>query len=105
MVLVEIPTRNDIANYDFTIDLDDGTYFFEFKYNLRKTRWNINIYDIDRTILLSGIPLLTDVDIIGQYMDSSLFPGLLLVFDKKDEQNNPERDDLNDRNILLYDEG
>ena len=102
MALVEIPTRHDIFNYEFYISLDNNIFFFEFKYNKRKERWSVNIYDSDKNELLNGIPALTEVDLMSQYVSKSLPAGNFMFMDKEGDQKNAEEDDLGDRVLMIY---
>ena len=104
MAIIEIPVRNDLPSYEFRVELENVTYFFQFKYNFRKSRWNVDILNQDKEDVLSGIPMLTDVDLRSHFKQENLPPGRFLVFDFEGKQKNPEQFDLSDRVLFLYEE-
>lgn len=104
MAIIEIPTRIDIASYKFSIILEEITYFLEFKFNKRIERWAMNLFDSDNNLLLAGITLLHNVDLIGRFQNEALPPGKFIMFDTEDAEKSPTRDELGTRVKLLYQE-
>lgn len=104
MRILEIPVRNDLPSFEFRLVLESVTYFFIFKFNRRRNRWLFDITDQNKTTILAGISMLTDVDIASMFKYRNIPPGLLLVFDTEDKQYNPEHFDLGDRVKFLYEE-
>jgi len=101
MTFSEIELRSDIANYEFSIDIDDEIYFLKIMYNFRAGLWVLNLYDAEKVIILSGIPLQTGVDLIGIYRYESLFRKAIFLIDKLNLQRNADRDILGDQVIML----
>lgn len=104
MAILQIPVANNLDAYSFSVILEQITYFFEFKYNGRRKRWLMDIYDQDKVPLIYGMPMLTNVDVLGQYSQEELPPGNFLVFDLSGLNKNPEQFDLGDTVLLLYEE-
>tara|TARA_R110002012_G_scaffold265589_1_gene448998 strand:+ start:3496 stop:3816 length:321 start_codon:yes stop_codon:yes gene_type:complete len=104
MSILEIPVRNDLPAFEFRVVFEGVTYFLQFKYNKRRLRWLIDIQNQDKIDILSGIPLLTNVDLKSKYKSLGLPPGVFLVFDTEGRDYNPTQFDLSDRVKFLYKE-
>ena len=61
MAFYEIPTRDDLNNYEFSIILNEEIYYFHIYYNDRMDRYLLNILDSAKEQLVTGLPILTDV--------------------------------------------
>lgn len=104
MAIVKLPVSTILDSYNFTISLESVIYNFEFKYNARRKRWLMDIYDSERNPILLGTAMLTNVDIASRFKSESLPPGVFMVFDLSGLNKNPEQFDLGDNVILLYQE-
>jgi hypothetical protein len=104
MAIFEIPTRVDVANYRYSIILEEKTYIFEFKFNGRSQLWSMSIHDEENNFLVTDIMLFHNVDLIARYKNENLPPGRFIVFDTENESKNPGRNDLGLRVKLLYKE-
>lgn len=102
--VVEIPVRNDLEAYSFTIELDGTNYVLSFRFNVRMDRWAMDIAKTDGTVVLAGVVLETGVDLTGRYVSDSLPPGRFLAYDESGQGMNAGRYDLGDSVKLLYEE-
>jgi len=102
MSVLELPVNSDSASYTFKVDIEGSTYGFELAYNSRSDRWSMTILNVDGNIILAGISLLANRDLIGRFRNLDLPPGRFVCQDTQGENLSPGRDDLGGRVKLLY---
>lgn len=104
MAVIEIPLRNDLDAYDFSIDLDGKTYNFDIAYNTRTGLWYLTISDSDLVQLVGGLPLVVNSDLVNRFHREELPPGFLMLYDTSGNNQECGKADLGDRCVLLYEE-
>lgn len=104
MATLQIPVRNDLPAYQMRVELDGELFELSFRYNLRMTRWIMDILDSEENPIVIGIPLLTNVDLFKRYKDERLPQGTMLLFEEQGLDDNAEREDLAQSHFLLYSE-
>lgn len=104
MALLEIPVTSDFPSSVINVDLELITYIMDFNYNSRAALWYMGIKQADGTALVAGVPIFTDVDIMVQYKNPDLPPGIFMAFDTEELSADAGRDDLGNRVKLLYQE-
>lgn len=104
MAIKILPTRSDLPAYEFTIELEQRVYLFEFNWNDRMGRWLMYISKEDRTRLLDAIPVVINWPLNYRYVNPELPPGTLFAFDPTGSLVEPGRDDLGERVQIAYDE-
>ena len=104
MAILQIPVRNDLPAYTFRIDLEASTYTFGFRYNTRMSRWIWDVMDANGNPLVMGIPLLSGLDLLSRFKVEGLPPGRFALLDEQGETYTPERYDLGERVVMLYEE-
>ncbi|MCJ2012667.1 phage baseplate plug protein [Methylobacterium sp. J-076] len=78
----------------FVQDLGPKTYNFRLTWNDAGVgTWNLDIGDENQNLLVAGIPLVTGVDLLGQYRHLG-FPGGLVVTSDADTGDIPTFDGL-----------
>lgn len=102
MTVQTLPTRTDIARYDFDIDLDGVTFIFEFEWNDRDDGWYMTIRDVNSAVLLAGRRVVLNYPLINIYRDAALPAGSLTAIDTGSTDIEPAFGDLGDRVKLLY---
>lgn len=103
MAIREIPLRNDIASYTFTIDLDNRTFKFAMKFNDRTELWSFDIFNDADILLLGGIPFYVKQVLIDQYQHDLRLPqGILFAENLVNPDDPPTRDNIGIDVILLY---
>jgi len=100
--MIEIPTTSELPSYDFQTTLDGLVYNITINYNERRDRWQMSIADSQNDPIISGIPLLLNVSLLGQYVDSRLPPGVLFVMAPNEDNNEAGINDLGTRIKLFY---
>ena len=82
-------TNQGGAKYD--VDFGIGIYSLVLKYNYRAACWSMDIIDSSGDMVLSGLMLVPDVDILYPYPDVSETLGSLIVREKNaDDYQNPD---------------
>ena len=99
--MTEIPTKSDQVDYNYNLDINGTTYFLRFRYNSRMARYMLDILDADKVIIIAGLPILSSVPTIEDYVDIRLPDGVILPFDVDGEQKNAEVEELGDR-VRIY---
>lgn len=100
--LLTIPLRNDLPFYSFNITLTGVTYQLEFLYNVRSNRWIMNIYDSVGNQIISGITLLIDRNLIGQYRYLNLPAGVFFVVDNTQQDEQPTLNSFGTTHTMYY---
>lgn len=75
-----VPLLNDVG-YTFNLELAGTTYVFRVIWNDLFEFYTMQIEELSRDILISGIKLVLGTELILKYVDPSLPPGALVVVD------------------------
>ncbi|RYF09310.1 MAG: hypothetical protein EOO40_07125 [Deltaproteobacteria bacterium] len=89
MALLAIPLDENLPWYSFSITLENQAYTFEVAYNTRANRWMLSISDAADNLILAGIPLLIERDLLRPYRTLRLPPGSLVVLDNTGQGQEP----------------
>ncbi len=99
---VTIPSLT-FAHYETEITLDNTPFILERKWNSRGGFWVMKWYNRNRDILVSGLKIVINYDLIGWYPDRGLPPGQLFAIEDKLTTDRIGRDDfINGRLSLVY---
>jgi hypothetical protein len=75
MKLLQIPTNSGGSpSFIETIDLENVYYKFKFSWNNRDTCWLLDIYDINDIVLIGGVKLVVDYELIMIKINRKNFP-------------------------------
>jgi hypothetical protein len=85
----------------FNIQLAGVTYFLTLRWNITGSCWSLDIADQDRVAMLSGIPLVTGADLLGQYAYMK-FGGMLIVQTDGDTDAVPTLENLGTAGRLFF---
>ncbi len=77
----QIPTTADDVLYTQVTDLDGADFVLTFALNLRDGRWYLDLADQDAVMILAGIPLVVNFDLLRRVQDSRRPLGKLLCID------------------------
>ena len=103
MSLKKIPIFSDPKNYQINVAINGVNLNIRFRYNDRNDTWYMSIYDRNNTLLLSGIPTLSNVismTDVYQVLSNDLI-GDFLFFDKTGKAQDVTSEDLGNQ-IELY---
>lgn len=101
MAIFEIPTNKDLTDYQFSSVIDGVVYFFNIVYNSRISRYVLNILDSTKNLIISGIPILTNVPLTTNFKYLDIPKGDFLPFSADNE--NAILNDFGDKVRLYYD--
>lgn len=99
---LQVPARNDVPWYRFTVTLTGVVYTLTFRYNTRMDRWALDVADASNNALLVGVPLLIERDLIGRFVISGLPPGTLFAADFTNQDTQPTRFSFGTDHGLIY---
>lgn len=74
--MIKIPFKS-LPAFREEILLDNVPYVFEFVFNSRGDFWVLDIYTVDGVLLISGIKIVINYELISQYTDRGLPKGQL----------------------------
>ena len=104
MAVLQVPLRNDLADFKFNLPLDETFYTFRFKWNTRMANWFMDILTLDETPILEGVPVFSNFAVISRFKDIRLPPGRLYFYDTSGNASDPLRFDLGERVIMVYED-
>ncbi len=105
MAIREIPLRNDIAAYTFSVDLDNRSFSFELRFNDRTNLWSLDILNDSDVLLLGGIPLYSKQLLLDRYQHDQRLPqGNLFIENLVNPNLAPDRNNIGIDAILLYED-
>lgn len=100
--MVTIPIQ-DAPDFIETVTLDGKPYTFRFRFNYRQQYWSLEIATPAGEILLAGVKLVCNWELIGMYPGRGLPPGYLAVIDPTSETGHPvNRETLGKEVQLIY---
>ena len=105
MTTLVMPIRNDVDAYQFQIELESVIYTLDFGYNTRSGRWYMSIYDqVGEVLLVGDIPILINIPLHDQYIDTALPPGRFVAIDETGQNKEATADNFGTEIKLLYEE-
>lgn len=99
-----IPTF-DAPFYTQVTVLESVSYTLAFNYNQREDTWALSISDSNGTLLLDGVKLVCNINLLSQYQYlGNLPPGILACFTNTSDDSPPGLEDLvsGGRCLLAY---
>lgn len=102
MATIQIPVRNDLPAYKFTIDLEGVIYGLDFGFNDRSRLWYMSIYSSSEELILGDIPILTNVPLTDQYVIEGLPPGRFVAINETGSKENASIENFGTEVKLLY---
>lgn len=100
--MVVIPTRSDSPSFVETVSIGDTTYRLAFSWNEREGFWYMDISTDDDDPILLGLKLVANWELMRRFADERLPDGQILVLDQSGRDEDPGRNDLGDRVILVF---
>ncbi len=101
-MILAIPT-SDVPFYTQRTDLGRLDYLLTFVYNQREACWYLTLADIQETVLVSGVKIVCDWDLLQQKSDLRLPPGFLMAISNTLDNTPPDVDELGEGlRVQLY---
>lgn len=102
MAYLEMPIRSDIPAYFFQIALEKVFYNFDFNWNDRGQYWVMSISDQQEVAIISGIKLVTGIDILEKYKKVGMPLGSFFILDTTGKNTDPNKDNFGVTHFLIY---
>lgn len=102
MAYLEMPIRSDVPAYFFQIALEKVFYKFDFNWNERGNYWVMSILDQLDNQIISGIKLVTGIDILEKYKINGLPLGSFFILDTTGKNTDPDKDNFGVTHFLIY---
>lgn len=91
MTLFTIPVRNDLPFYKFRCTLSGTIFTLQMKFNTRMQRWIMDVNDANGNQIFSGVPILINYDLLGQYTTLQIPEGVIFALDDTNQDTQPTR--------------
>lgn len=102
MQVFDVPARNDLPNYKFTINLSGTQFQLSFYFNVRMNRWLVDVNDPAGNQILSGTPILIARALFNQYITLNLPVGTMFATDDTNKDTQPTQFSFGTDHTLLY---
>jgi len=100
-----IPLSQNKPWQTFNISLNDVIYGLTFSFNTRSNTWTMEISDSNENILISGVPLLIERNLLTQYRYLNLPTGVMFVLDNTGKQEQPSLYSFGTTHTFYYEDG
>lgn len=104
MAIIELPVTGLSPSYKFRITLEGVVYTLRFKWNQRKELWVFDIANEQDENILVGVPVLTNVNIVGGICKLDMPPGLFTAIDETGQARDPDRETFGTEVKFVYEE-
>lgn len=84
-----VPLVNTLPWYQLTITLDGVVYTLSLRYNVRSDNWFMDIQDSAANPIVSGLPILIQRSVSGQYAYLAIPPGIFVATDNSGQGTQP----------------
>jgi len=98
----EVPLRNDLFWYHFITTFSGVKYTVHIRYNTRMNRYMMDLNDASDNPILSGIPVLIQRNLTGQYSTLSIPAGTFVATDDTGNENQPTQFSFGLNHTLYY---
>ena len=99
---VIVPTRTDIATYEFSIELELLVYRFRMQFNGRDQSWFFDLLDEEGNPFRQGKKVVTNFPLLRLLSAEGRPPGELYAIDTTGENIRAGLEDLGSQVILVY---
>ena len=97
-----IPLSSQYPKHSFRVQLDGTPYIFRMRWNKRIDRWMLSISDSSDNMIVSGINCCVRTDLLAQYKHLKVPQGLLMFYNLKDKNVEPQYESIDADVILSY---
>lgn len=105
MALYVLPFDSLDTNYQVDVALAGRVYRFRLYYNNRAGLWTMDVCTSQDDVIVAGVVLLSDWELLGHFPDLRLPPGPLYCVDTSGRSEDPGPDELGGRVIVVFDDG
>lgn len=102
MAFLTMPLTENYPWYSFTCTLEGATYTIECAFNTRANRWYMTLGDAVGNIIVAGVPLLIERDLLAAYRYLPIPPGNFVALDNSGQGQEPTLGSFLLDHVLLY---
>lgn len=101
---LEITIASLNAVWSESVALDGNVYRMKFEWNTRTQSWAFDFATIDGTVIIAGIKVLPQINLLARHKDVRLPKGYLYAFDEieGDHAERPTKSQLGNKLKLYY---
>lgn len=99
---VTIPFFNSLASFEEDVVLDGSSYKLLFEYNIRSDTWTLSVKNLEGTVLIAGIRVVLNFELLRSHPDRNLPPGALIPVDTTEDEERVNRDNLGVITQVVY---
>lgn len=101
--IVSLPLGTASAWYTFRVGLSGVQYTFTIRYNSRMARWILDLADAQETPIITGVPLLIGLNLLGRFAGQTGVPiGKFYITDDTFGSTQPTRNSFSVTHTLWY---
>lgn len=102
MAIVQCPTQNNLPSFQYVINLDGTNYTLTFTYNIRMSKWFLNLADGVGNVIISQVPMVSDWPLFDRFNEAAIPPGTIFPWDTSGQDLDAGQFDLGARVLLYY---
>lgn len=95
-------TLRSIPDYTLEVTLEEVVYQFRIRWIERAAQWSLDILDRAGVLLLGGLAMVLDSELLRSHTGRGLPPGVLVLIDPSGRTHAVTFDDLEERCALIY---
>lgn len=76
-----VPTSTTLSDYDQVTTLDGRDYLLRCLFNEREGLWYLSMADVDGTLIVAGIKIVVEWDLLRRLVGPARPPGILIARD------------------------
>lgn len=89
MTFFIVPMDNSFPWFKFKITLSGVIYVMSFRFNTRSNSWYLDILDSSNQVIIAGLAILIDRNLLGQYRTFAVPVGTLFATDDTGKELEP----------------
>ena len=100
--IIQGPEQTDRAEIRFGAVLGGRQFDLRLTWLPTQSFWSLELISEAGVVLLAGVKVTANIDMLQPYADSRMPPGLLVAHDTNNKQADPQRNDWRERHRLVY---
>ena len=100
--IIQGPEQTNLAEIRFGAVLGGEQYDMKLTWLPCQSFWELELVSQAGELLLAGVKVTANIDMLQPYSDSRMPPGQLVCHDTNNKQDDPTRDDWRERHRLVY---
>lgn len=102
MALIIKTQFNNSSSFIESVTLDNKIFELHFDWNVRDEHWTMTIRDKNNQVIVAGIKIVANYELISMYRYLDVPPGYMMAADMSGQGLDPGFDDFGTRVLLMY---